>query len=320
MRTFEWPIEDIVTAHPDLYLEHCAVMAVALMNRRSASPCEFLVECEGFRPPALGDESRFLLRVAWDERTATAAARVWLAEQPKPIIERTAVALAALSFAHLIPDGRMRVTEQGQRADYWLPKLRCALEISGTEQGRELPRRRGEKTAQMLANPRRWNGYVFVCYLARDASSFTGLITANRSKKMPRPKAKPGGALIDHMLGEASWLLSHAQALTDYGRQEEAAAEWARAAACEEQASCLLDADGQEREAAIHRVSAASCCEKLGQYARAVTLLRAAHPAPLPDDYRVQVEQQLARALARAYKDMSRAFARRARKQTPAIH
>ena len=163
MQTFEWPIEDIVTAHPDLYLEHCAVMAVALMSRRSLSPCEFLVECEGFRPPALGDKSRLLLRVIWSERTAAAAARVWLAEQPKPIIERAAVALAALSFAHLIPDGRMHVTEQGERADYWLPRLRLALEISGTEQLRELPRRQREKTAQMLSNPRRWDGYVFVC-------------------------------------------------------------------------------------------------------------------------------------------------------------
>ena len=106
---------------------------------------------------------RFLLRVAWNERTAAAAGRVWLSEQPKPIIERAAVALAALTFAHLIPNGQMRVTEQGQRADYWLPQLHRALEISGTEQNRELPRRCREKIAQMLANPRRWDGYVFVC-------------------------------------------------------------------------------------------------------------------------------------------------------------
>jgi hypothetical protein len=74
--------------------------------------------------------------------------------------------LAALTFAHLIPNGQMRVTEQGQRADYWLPRLRLALEISGTEQSREMPRRHREKTAQMLANPSHWNGYVFVCCFA----------------------------------------------------------------------------------------------------------------------------------------------------------
>ncbi len=65
------------------------------------------------------------------------------------------------------------------------------------------------------------------------------------------------------MLDEASWLLSHAQALTDYGRTAEAAAELARAASCEEQAAGLLDADGQEPEAAMHRVSAASCFEMM---------------------------------------------------------
>ena len=163
MQTFEWPIEDILAAHPGLYLEHHAVMAVAVMSRLSGSPCEFLVECEDFSPPGLEGEPRFSLRISWDVRTALAAGRVRRTEQAKPIVERAAVALAALLFAHLIPGGQLRVTNEGDRADYWLPRLRRALEISGTEQGRELPRRRREKLAQMLANPRHWNGYVFVC-------------------------------------------------------------------------------------------------------------------------------------------------------------
>jgi hypothetical protein len=162
MRSFEWAIEDIVAAHPDLYLEHCAVMAVALMSRQSASPFEFTVECEGFSPGDLEGDTRFLLRVAWQEQTAGTAARAWLTEQPKPIVERAAVGLAALAYAHLIPGGQMRVTEQGQRADYWLPRLRCALEISGTERSREMPRRHREKMAQVLANAWHWDGYVFV--------------------------------------------------------------------------------------------------------------------------------------------------------------
>lgn len=135
---------------------------------------------------------------------------------------------------------------------------------------------------------------------------------------MSRPKRKPSGALIDQMLGEASWLLSHAQALGDYGRQEEAASELARAATCEEQVATLLDADGQELEAAIHRVSAASCYEKLGQAPRAVTLLRAALSGPLRDDYRARVEQQLARCLTRAQKELSRIRKRAPRKPSSA--
>jgi hypothetical protein len=163
MRALEWAIEDIIAAHPGLYLEHCSVMAVALMKSMSERPCEFLVECGGFSPPDLEGESAFLLQVTWDDRTAAKAERVARAEQAKPIVERVAVALAALAFAHLMPDGRIRVTEQGERADYWLPRLERALEISGTEQPRELARRHREKTAQMLDNPRGWNGYVFVC-------------------------------------------------------------------------------------------------------------------------------------------------------------
>jgi hypothetical protein len=136
---------------------------------------------------------------------------------------------------------------------------------------------------------------------------------------MPRPKGKPSAVLIDRMLGEASWLLSHAQALGDYGRYEEAAAELARAGNCEEQVACLLDAAGQHLEAAIHRVSAASCAEKLGQNTRAVTLLRAALSAPLRSDYRGRVEQLLDRCLAQATKELSRGSRRGGRKQSPTI-
>jgi hypothetical protein len=105
---------------------------------------------------------------------------------------------------------------------------------------------------------------------------------------------------LDRLLGEASWLLSHAQSLADYGRKEEAAAELARAASCEEQVAYLLDVVGREPEAAIHRISAASCYEQLGGYARAVTLLRAALSAQLANGYRGKVEQQLSNCLARA--------------------
>jgi hypothetical protein len=136
---------------------------------------------------------------------------------------------------------------------------------------------------------------------------------------MARSKGKSSATLIDKVLGESSWLLSHAQALSDYGRSEEAAAEWARAAGFEEQAACLLEAAGQEHEAAIHRVSAASCSERIGQHAHAVTLLHAALSVPLPEEYRERVERQLAQALVKADKELRQVFARRAHKQAPAL-
>lgn len=166
MRTVDLAIEEILTAHPDLYLEHCAVMAVALMSRQLESPCEFNVECEGFTPPALGGENKFLLRVSWKDHTALKASRVWQTEQSKSIIERAAVALTALLFARLISDSQMRVTKRGDHADYWLPQLQCALEISGTEHYRELQRRHREKIAQVLSNPLQWNGFVMICCFA----------------------------------------------------------------------------------------------------------------------------------------------------------
>jgi tetratricopeptide (TPR) repeat protein len=113
-------------------------------------------------------------------------------------------------------------------------------------------------------------------------------------------KLKPSAAALEKMLGEASWLLSHAEALADYGRAEEVAAELARAARCEEEVACWLDAAGREQEAVVHRVSAASCYERLGEYARAVTLLRAALSTPLAEDYRRRIHQQLDRCLEQA--------------------
>jgi tetratricopeptide (TPR) repeat protein len=136
---------------------------------------------------------------------------------------------------------------------------------------------------------------------------------------MHRPKVKLSTLALDKMLGEASWLLSHAQELADYGRPEEAATELARAASAEEQAAYWLDAAGRKPEAVVHRVSAASCYEQLGQYARAVTLLRAALSAPLPDDYRQRLQEQLWRCLTQARKELRRASARVTRKPTAAV-
>lgn len=166
MQIIDCAIEEIIAAHPGLYLEHCAVMAVALLSRNHAPPAEFRVQCEGLPLPTLRKQPGFLLRVSWSEPTALKARRVWQTEQPKPIVERAAVAMAALLFARFVPRGQMRVTREGERADYWLPQLQCALEVSGTTAARELPRRQREKIAQVLGNPLRWHGYVVVCCFA----------------------------------------------------------------------------------------------------------------------------------------------------------
>lgn len=160
---FEWMIEDIIPAHPDLYLEHCAAMAVAAMAGQSTSDCTFEVICSGFTIPDLGADPSFELRVRWSEELLVRSTHVRRTEQTRPIVERASVALAALLLAHFIPGSQLRVTRQGDRADYWLPKLGHALEVSGTESPREVRRRRREKREQLLANPLGWGGYVVVC-------------------------------------------------------------------------------------------------------------------------------------------------------------
>jgi hypothetical protein len=70
---------------------------------------------------------------------------------------------------------------------------------------------------------------------------------------MRRLKGKSSEALLEQLLGEASWLVSHAEALADYGRKEEATAELLRAASCEEQVACVLEVAEREQEAVVHR-------------------------------------------------------------------
>jgi len=130
---------------------------------------------------------------------------------------------------------------------------------------------------------------------------------------MRSSKLKSGTATLDAMVGEASWLISHAEALTDYGRQEEARAELARAAHCEEQVACLLDAAGRGQEAGVHRISAASCYEQIEQYVCAVTLLRAALAVPLSDEPRLRVERLLAHCLRNVHKELRHSSSRVAR-------
>lgn len=87
VQTFEWPIEDILPAHPHLYLEHCAAMAAAVMSRGSGSPYELEVECRGFSPPAVGGDTRFRVRVSWTEETAARAQSVVHAGQGRSTSE-----------------------------------------------------------------------------------------------------------------------------------------------------------------------------------------------------------------------------------------
>ncbi|MBI1831299.1 MAG: hypothetical protein HYR84_07615 [Planctomycetes bacterium] len=88
-----------------------------------------------------------------------------------------------------------------------------------------------------------------------------------------------------------------------------------RAALCEKEVACLLEAEGEDLEAAIHYVSAASCYARAQQYADAIPLLRAALSFTLRDSHRKEVEALLKEWLPKAKRDLRK----QARKQPAAV-
>jgi hypothetical protein len=104
-------------------------------------------------------------------------------------------------------------------------------------------------------------------------------------------------SILDLMAWKTA-ILSKAQAIAELGMPQTATPLWAAAAGCEEQLAPLLEALGRDREAAVHRISAASCYHKAGEPRRAANLYRAALAGPLAEHTRREVEQMLSRCLA----------------------
>ncbi len=116
---------------------------------------------------------------------------------------------------------------------------------------------------------------------------------------MAKKNATPSSDRVEALMAEKSAVLSQAQALASLGMAQTAQPLWASAASFEERIASLLDADGHEREAAVHRISAASCHEKAGDPSRAANLFRAALAGPLRTVTRKEVSDMLAVCLAR---------------------
>jgi hypothetical protein len=111
-------------------------------------------------------------------------------------------------------------------------------------------------------------------------------------------KANSSLALVEDLMAEKSAVLSQAQALTTMGMGQTAQPLWASAASLEERIASLLDAYGEDLEAAVHRISAASCHQKAGDLSRATNLYRAGLAGPLRPVTRKEVEAMLAECLA----------------------
>jgi hypothetical protein len=115
---------------------------------------------------------------------------------------------------------------------------------------------------------------------------------------MAKAKAKRYPQAILDLLAEKTAVLSKAQALVEMGMPETALPLWASAAAYEERLAPLMEGLGNNSEAAVHRISAASCYQKVGDPGRAVNLYRAALAGPLRAETRRDVQQMIADCLS----------------------
>jgi hypothetical protein len=123
--------------------------------------------------------------------------------------------------------------------------------------------------------------------------------TCLRKPSMARTKAKQALTLIQELMAEASFVLSKAQSFQTIGMGETAQTLWQSAASLKERIAPLLDSEGEPLEAAVYRMSAASCYEKSGDLSRAVNLYQAALSGPLNEGTRREVEGMLAVCLPR---------------------
>ena len=94
-----------------------------------------------------------------------------LAAQREAITEAAEYALAFATISQFTSAALVSTATRGERFDYVLSEksVRCGVEISGTQtEDRQTMRdRQVQKIRQLLANPKRWGGYVVIVGFAR---------------------------------------------------------------------------------------------------------------------------------------------------------
>ncbi len=114
---------------------------------------------------------------------------------------------------------------------------------------------------------------------------------------MAKTKEKPYPKSLLKLMASKTAILMKARAVASMGLPETVVPLWAAAASYEERIAPLLGALGRDREAAVHRISGASCYEKAGDLSRAANLYQAALAGPLLDNTRQEVAGMLTRCL-----------------------
>jgi hypothetical protein len=100
-------------------------------------------------------------------------------------------------------------------------------------------------------------------------------------------------------MAETSGTILKARALAAMGMPELALSAWLSAASGEEQEAPLLETLGRDREAAVHRLSAASCYQNAEEWGKAMNLYQAALAGPLLEPSRKEAKQAMAQCRAR---------------------
>ena len=116
---------------------------------------------------------------------------------------------------------------------------------------------------------------------------------------MPKTKVRPYPQSLLKRMAETSGIIMKAHTLVALGMPELALSAWLAAASGEEQVAPRLETLERDQEAAVHRISAASCYQHAGELAKAINLYRAALAGPLPEHTRKETEQLLAACLVR---------------------
>src|SRR5262249_11206773 len=129
-------------------------------------------------------------------------------------------------------------------------------------------------------------------------------ILLSRRPRMAKAKARRPLTRVEELMAEVSVALSKAQTFATMGMGQTAQPLWT-SAALQERIAPLLDADGETLEAAVYRMSAASCYEKAGDLSRATNLYQAALAGPLQSITRAE-EGMLASCLARLKAESAR--------------
>ena len=135
---------------------------------------------------------------------------------------------------------------------------------------------------------------------------------------MPTSKPRTYPPYLRTLFDEKSAILSKAQSYEIFGPKVGLRDLWLESARREEEIAPLLDILGRELEAAVHRISAASCYRKAKAWTQAANLFRAALSGPLLEHTRREVQEYLEECLQELRKLRNKGLgAKKARKLLP---